>query len=102
MEPHELTDDALVLELTDEALVEQLTSWAARVAAGEAVLLRLVGELDRREAWAGHGVVSCAHWLSWRLGMSLTTARERVRVARALRDLPLVQSALGEGRMSYA
>jgi hypothetical protein len=30
-----------------------------------------------------------AHWLSWRLGRGLVAAREKVRVARRLRDLPL-------------
>jgi hypothetical protein len=88
--------------LSDEELVDQVTTWAGRVAAGEAVLLRLIGELDAREAWAVHGVRSCAQWLSWRLGLSLTTAQERVRVARALRALPATSAALAEGRLSYA
>jgi hypothetical protein len=50
--------------LTDDQLRDEVTTWAGRVAAGEAVLLRLVGELDAREAWAMYGVLSCAHW-SW-------------------------------------
>jgi hypothetical protein len=90
-----------LVELTDDELIEHLTTWAGRVAAGEAELLRLIGELDARSAWAVHGVTSCAHWLSWQLGYSATTARERVRVARALRELPLTATALAEGRLSY-
>lgn len=88
--------------LSDEELVGQLTTWAGRVAAGEAHLLHLIGELDTRGTWAVHGVVSCAHWLSWQLGLSLTTARERVRVARALRALPKTEAALADGQLSYA
>jgi hypothetical protein len=88
--------------LSDDELIDQVTTWAGRVAAGQAVLLRLVGELDARGAWAVHGVTSCAHWLSWQLGLTATTAREKVRVARALRELPLTAAALGEGRVSYA
>ncbi len=88
--------------LTKDALREAVTTWAGRVAAGEATLLSLIGELDAREAWAEHGVTSCAHWLSWKVGLSLTTAHEKVRVARALRELPLTHAAMSEGRLSYA
>jgi len=88
--------------LSDDELRAELTTWAGRVVAGEAVLLRLLGELDARGAWGLHGVSSCAHWASWRLGWSAGTARERVRVARALRDLPLLAGAFGAGRLSYA
>lgn len=50
---------------------------------------------------AGPGLLSCAHWLSWRLGLGLATARERVRVAQALTGLPLLGAELAAGRMSY-
>jgi hypothetical protein len=88
--------------LTDDQLRDEVTTWAGRVAAGEAVLLRLVGELDAREAWAMHRVLSCAHWLSWRLGLTPTTAREKVRVARVLRTLPQLQQAFATGTVSYS
>ena len=35
---------------------------------------------------------SCAQWLSWKCQMSSGTAREHVRVARALRDLPVIRA----------
>ena len=50
---------------------------ASDIAAAEAVWLLMIAEFDRREGWAGHGVVSCAHWLSWRCGLSLSTAHEQ-------------------------
>jgi hypothetical protein len=62
----------------------------------------MLGEFAEREGWAVSGMLSCAHWASWRLGLTLTTARERVRVAWSLRSLPEVSTALGEGRLSYA
>lgn len=91
-----------VAELSDADLTTEITSWAGRVAAGEARLLALIGEMDERESWFSVGFLSCAHWLSARLGYGIGTARERVRVARALRDLPLIAQAFGSGRMSYA
>ena len=89
-------------ELSDDDLVDSLLTWAARIARAEALLLDLIAELEERELWAQHGVTSCAHWLSWRVGWALATARERCRVARALRSLPLMREALGAGRVSYS
>ena len=88
-------------ELSDDEVAAEITTWAGRIAAGEARLLTLIGEFDRREAWGGPGMLSCAHWLSWRVGMGLKAAHERVRVARALRGLPLVAAAFSEGRLSW-
>ncbi len=48
------------------------------------------------------GFRSCAAWLSWRVGLDLGAARERVRVARALGTLPLLAAALACGALSYA
>ena len=48
------------------------------------------------------GRVSCAHWLSWRIGLDPATAREKVRVARALGNLPAIDAALKSGKLSYA
>ncbi|MFN2539598.1 MAG: DUF222 domain-containing protein [Mycobacteriales bacterium] len=88
-------------DLSDDQLADEITTWAGRVAAGEARLIALIGEFDARQAWGGPGLLSCAHWLSWRLGLGLTAARERVRVANRLRDLPLIAAAFGEGRLSW-
>ncbi|MBZ0171745.1 MAG: HNH endonuclease, partial [Phycisphaerales bacterium] len=40
--------------------------------------------------------------LNWRTGLSLPAAREKVRVARALPELPRISQAMGEGRLSYS
>ncbi len=88
--------------LSDEQLVDGIVTWSGRIAAGEARLLTLIAEFDRREAWGGVGLLSCAHWLSWRTSLLPSAAREKVRVARALTDLPLVQEAFGAGRLSYS
>ena len=91
-----------VAVLSDDELIVALTTWAGRVAAGQALVLQLLGELDARGAWAQSGSLSCAHWGSWQLGLTLPTAREKVRVARCLRDLPLLTAQLRAGQLSYA
>jgi hypothetical protein len=40
--------------------------------------------------------------LSWRIGLDPATAREKVRVARALGNLPAIDAALKSGKLSYA
>src|SRR5690348_13877237 len=94
-------DVAALAALTDEELREEVACWSGRVAAGEARLVALIGELDVRGAWGGQGLLSCAHWLTWRCGLGLTAARERVRVARALRDLPAVAAAFAAGGLTW-
>lgn len=88
--------------LTVEQLEEGICLRAGRLAAAEAELLLWIAEFDRREGWCGHGMVSCAHWLSWRTGLSAGTARERVRVAHRLEQLPEVSAAFQSGRMSWS
>jgi len=91
--------------LTDVQMADAITTLAGRLAAGEAEQLELIGEFDAREAWAGPGLLSCAHWLTWltwMAGMSPNAARERVRVARSLPALPLIAGAFGSGRLSFS
>jgi hypothetical protein len=83
-------------------LARDITSGAVRLAAATAAWLRLVAEFDRRDGWHGIGIASCAHWLAWQCGMSPGAAREHVRVARALSDLPLLAGAFAEGRLSFS
>src|ERR1700748_3670389 len=45
---------------------------------------------------------SCAEWLWGKCQMSSGTAREHVRVARALRGLPVIRARFAAGRLSYA
>jgi hypothetical protein len=40
--------------------------------------------------------------LSWKCGLDLGAAREKVRVARALESLPLIAAAMGRGELSYS
>jgi len=64
-------------------------------------VLDLIREFDTRGGW-NTGFRSCAAWLSWRVGLDLGAARERVRVAHALESLPRLAQALARGELSYA
>ena len=85
-----------------ERLEAQICELAGHLAAATCRFLVLLGEFDARRGWASWDMNSCAEWLSWKCQMSCGTAREHVRVARALRDLPVIRGEFGAGRLSYA
>jgi hypothetical protein len=84
-----------------ERLGDEIAELSAHLEAATARLLDLIREFDAREGW-NTGFSSCAAWLSWRVGLDLGAARERVRVARALVTLPRLAEALARGELSYA
>ena len=61
----------------------------------------LIREFDERAGW-NTGFHTCAHWLNWRTGLDMGAAREKVRVARALDDLPKISKAMRRGEISYS
>jgi hypothetical protein len=83
-------------------LESELLGLAGHIAAAECRFLQLLAEFDQRNGWAGDGIRSCAHWLSWRAGMSLRTATEHLRVAHSLTRLPHIAEAFAAGRISYS
>src|SRR5207248_2712461 len=64
-------------------------------------LLQVVAECDRREDWREDGATSMADWLVARLGIAHRTAREWVRVARSLEELPKLAETFAEGGLSF-
>ena len=68
-----------------DQLGAEIAALSAHLDAATAQLLDLIREFDVHAGW-NTGFRSCAHWLSWRCGVSLVTAREYVRVAHALTE----------------
>ncbi|MBT8494476.1 MAG: 13E12 repeat family protein, partial [Deltaproteobacteria bacterium] len=95
-------DDSVLDHIPLERLELQITSYAGRLAAAQARWLVWIGAYDRREGWQQWQAKSCAHWLNWRCGMSMRTAREHVRVARRLEELPVVRERFLSGALSYS
>ncbi len=85
-----------------EHLEDQITELAAHIHAATFRLLELLREYDEREGWGGKGLISCAHWLNWKCGIDLGTAREKMRVAHALKELPEISEEFRNGRVSYS
>ena len=85
-----------------ERLEAQICELAGHLAAATCRFLVLLADFDARRGWASWDMSSCAAWLSWKCQMSSGAAREHVRVARALRDLPVLRAEFAAARLSYA
>ena len=85
---------------SDDPLGDRIAALCAHIDAATYRLLSLLRVYDEEGRW--QGCRSCAHWLSWRTGISLGPAREKVRVARCLPSLPLISAALAKGEISYS
>ena len=88
--------------LSNDELAAAVATLAAHIHAATWRLLTLIAELDRRGVWAEQGALTCAHWLGWACGIDPHTAREKVRVARALEGLPRLSAAAARGELGYS
>lgn len=82
-------------------LEAEITELAGHLNAANYRFLKLIAEFDTRVGWAGLAVQSCAHWLNWKCGMAMGAAREKVRTAHALENLPKIAAAMQRGELSY-
>ena len=96
LHPHDLDD------VPTERLEAEIQTLAGHLAAASCAFLVLIGEFDRRGAHEPWECLSTAHWLNWKCGTGMTAAREQVRVARRLPDMPVVLAAFSRGQLSYS
>lgn len=86
-----------------EALGTRIQAHAAHVAEAMCAFLLLIAEFDARDGVGWYvGLKSTAHWLAWACSMSPGTAREHLRVARALPQMPATTAEFAAGRLSYS
>jgi len=88
--------------LANGDLEAEVATLSAQLDVAEHRLLALIGELDRRQRHRDHGLPSLAAWLSWRVGLGPVAAREKVRVAKALAELPHINTAFSRAEVSYS
>ena len=85
-----------------EAPGDRVCELAAHISAANCPLLELIAQFDNKEGWGADGCSSCAHWLNWKCGIGQNAAREKVRVAHALENLPLIHASFSKGEISYS
>jgi hypothetical protein len=87
---------------TLDELESQITELWGYLNAATSRFLALIAEFDREKAYERHGLANTAQWLNWQCGIGRVAAREKVRVARALEQLPEIADAFSKGEISYS
>ena len=64
--------------------------------------LRRLAELERRKVFERDGHLSAASWLNGAFQVTWGSARDQVRLARAVEDMPHARRALEEGELSLS
>ena len=85
-----------------EYLEAELVAHAAWEATGMARMLDVLAEFDRRRVWEQWGCASPQQWLGWKCALGYVAASERLRVARALGQLPHIRDGLSSGKLSFS
>ena len=88
----------IAIDELDRAIVDL----SARINAATYELLVLIRQFDERAGWLKWGFSNCIDWLHWRCDLSVGAAREKVRVAHALKALPAIAQAFCLGKLSYS
>ena len=65
-----------------------------------ASLVGLIAEVLATGAWAGTGLRSPVHWVTWRCGVSTSRARTWVRMAERMDELPVTFAAFRAGELA--
>ncbi len=63
--------------------------------------MKLLAEFDGKRGWQDTGFGCTAEWLAWRIGIKAGSARERLRTALALSQLPETSDAMRKGELSF-
>jgi hypothetical protein len=85
-----------------DQLEGEILSLHQRATAAEYQFLLKVREYDLRQGWKECLCSNCAEWLNYKCGIELSTAREKLRVAHTLWDLPVMSGAFEAGELSYS
>jgi len=65
-------------------------------------LMVMLREFDERGGWLKWSFTDCVSWLRWRCDLSANAARDKMRVAHALKPLPAMSKAFESGALSYS
>jgi len=85
-----------------EKLGAEITELCSYIYAAESRFLSLIREFDEKGYWAQQGLFSCAHWLNLKCGIGMNAAREKLRVAHALAELPKISERFDKGQLSFS
>ncbi|MCU1426219.1 MAG: hypothetical protein JWL83_219, partial [Actinomycetia bacterium] len=94
-------DRAALLVCEPDELTDALEQLHALECVTRSQLLELVRAMRAREDWKIDGASSLGEWVAIRLGIRVSVARDIVRVAAALEQLPKIAAVFATGAMSW-
>ena len=80
----------------------EIIELCASIEAATHRLLTLIRAFDEQALAQRHGFLTTVHWLGYYCGIGPNAAREKLRVARALANLPVIDGAFAAGALSYS
>lgn len=85
-----------------DSMAKQLRLLAHEIETRHADLVLLLAQFDEAEAWRASGAKHCVAWMNAELDICPSLARDTLRVAYALRDLPQITSLFRSGRLGWS
>jgi hypothetical protein len=89
-------------ELPDARIEEDFAELHRAAELIELERLRRLAEIDRRRLFERDGHLSAASWLGSRCSVAHGTARDHVRIARGLQEMPLTRRGIESGDLSLS
>jgi hypothetical protein len=89
-------------ELPDARIEDDFAEMHRAVEQLEVERLRRLAEIDRRKLFERDGHLSTASWLVSTFKVAWGVAREQVRLAKALEQMPVTRAAVEEGEVSLS
>jgi hypothetical protein len=83
-----------------QALEGRIAGLMGVLNATTASLVAVLGEALATDAWAGPGICSAEHWVTWQCGVSRARAANLLRMARRLPELSRCAEAFTDGKLS--
>lgn len=102
---NEVVDELVALEvggMSDAELSDGAGEVSRAIEVMQALFLRMTAELDRRRPFEADGILSTSRFLATTCDMADSTAREKVRVARALESMPDTARRFHSGELTYS
>jgi uncharacterized protein DUF222/HNH endonuclease len=90
-DPSDLTEDHAATGFVQPQRISEIV---------EAKRLHWLADQDRRASYSRDGYLSAASWLADRFGVAAGCAKEQVRVAQALEEMPQVRESFFEGAVT--
>jgi hypothetical protein len=86
----------------DDTLAEAVLAMQGLRGGFESAEAELLARWESQGGWRASGAKTAAAWLSWQQRIPIEVARQRLRHARAVRDLPAVAEAWAGGEIDRA